>query len=124
MKSLKILVLIMAVIAFNSIALKAQCGDSESNNTSTAVKSGGQTYKVDGKCEMCKSKIEKAAYSIKGVKAVNWDVKTHLMTMDISQETNLDNVFKAIADAGYDNEKFKASEKDYKALPGCCQYRK
>jgi len=114
----------MAVIAFNSIALKAQCGDSESNNTSTAVKPGGQTYKVDGKCEMCKSKIEKAALSIKGVKSVNWDVKTHLLTMDKSQETNLDNVFKAIADAGYDNEKFKASEKAYKALPGCCQYRK
>jgi copper chaperone CopZ len=124
MKTLKILVLIMAAIAINTLALKAQCGGSESKNTSTEVKPGGQTYKVDGECEMCKSKIEKAALSIKGVKAANWDVKTHLMTMDISQEASLDNVFKAIADAGYDNEKFKASEKAYKALPGCCQYRK
>ena len=34
-----------------------------------------------------------------------------------------DDVLKKIAAAGHDNEKFRADEKAYSGLPGCCKYR-
>ncbi len=37
---------------------------------------------------------------------------------------DVDAVEKAIATAGYDTKKHKASDSVYQKLPGCCQYRK
>jgi len=35
------------------------------------------TMEVDGKCDMCKTRIEKAALGVKGVKYAMWDIPSH-----------------------------------------------
>ncbi|MCX6270022.1 MAG: efflux RND transporter periplasmic adaptor subunit [Bacteroidetes bacterium] len=79
---------------------------------------------VSGNCEMCKARIEKAAKSVKGVTKAVWTAKTKIL--QVEYDTSLDNpdvIYKVIADAGHDNEKYKADDKVYEALPACCKYR-
>ena len=38
-------------------------------------------FAVGGNCEQCKARIEKAAYSVKGVKSANWNIKSGNMTL-------------------------------------------
>ena len=80
-----------------------------------------ETVKINGNCGMCKKTIETAA-NTKTAK-VNWDknTKTAKVTFD-SRKTNLNEILKRIADAGYDNEKFTAPDAVYDMLHGCCQY--
>ncbi|MDD4777274.1 MAG: efflux RND transporter periplasmic adaptor subunit [Fermentimonas sp.] len=79
---------------------------------------------VQGLCEMCKDRIEKAAKSVDGVLGAVWvqaDKKLHL---DFDPDkTSADAVAKAIAAAGHDTDKFKADQATYEALPACCKYR-
>lgn len=82
------------------------------------------TIKVYGNCDMCKEQIETAA-KINGVKYAEWNQETQILTVVYAPEKNsLDKIQQSIADAGYDTEKFKASEEAYKNLPKCCQYEK
>ena len=81
------------------------------------------TIHVDGNCNMCKDRIENAAL-IKGVKKVTWDkYKDQLVVIYDSSKTDLNKIQKAIAEAGHDTEKYKASDKTYNSLPKCCAYR-
>lgn len=79
---------------------------------------------VSGNCEMCKDRIETAAKSIAGVSVADWDVNTKKLKLEFSRETKLENIHKAIAAAGHDTEKIKASDTIYNQLPECCLYRK
>ena len=38
------------------------------------------TFKVDGNCEMCKQRIEKAAKSINGVSFAKWNIESKIIT--------------------------------------------
>ena len=82
-----------------------------------------ETIKVSGVCEMCESKIEKAA-KVPGVTKADWNEKTKILTLvyDASKVNSLD-IQKKIAAVGYDTPKFKATAAVYNALPGCCKYR-
>jgi periplasmic mercuric ion binding protein len=81
-----------------------------------------ETIKVSGKCEMCKSKIEKAA-KIDGVSKAEWNKDTRVLTLAYNPSAvSSDEVQKSIAAVGYDTEKFKATDEAYKSLPSCCQY--
>lgn len=81
------------------------------------------SFTVQGNCEMCKERIEKASKKVKGVKLANWSMKTHQIKVVFdSQITTTDKIHQAIADAGYDTDKVKSSDAKYKALPACCQY--
>ncbi len=82
------------------------------------------TLKVSGNCGECKERIEKAA-KIEGVAMAEWNVETKVLTVSFdSSKTNLDAITKAIAAVGHDNEKVKATDKAYSALPSCCQYER
>lgn len=82
------------------------------------------TFKVSGNCEMCKERIENAAKSVKGVMSASWDIATKEIHVEFSGiTTSLDAVQKAIADAGHDNVKYRASDEVYNRLPECCLYR-
>ena len=84
-----------------------------------------QTIKVSGECEMCKDRIETAAKSVSGVSSPEWSTETKMLHVQFDgAKTNLDAIQKAIANAGHDTEKYKASDTAYKALPECCTYRK
>ena len=80
------------------------------------------SFKVNGICDMCKSRIEKAAKT-EGVKNAVWNEETHILTIAfLPAKTSIDQIQQNIAKAGYDTPKFKAIETDYKKLPQCCQY--
>ncbi|WP_445711365.1 heavy-metal-associated domain-containing protein [Flavobacterium sp.] len=83
------------------------------------------SFKVTGNCEMCEKKIEKAAFSIKGVKSADWknDEQNIFLIIDETKCSALD-VANAIAKVGYDSELVKANDEDYDNLHGCCQYKR
>jgi mercuric ion binding protein len=90
--------------------------------TSQNASSKTETIKVSGNCDMCKSKIEKAA-KIDGVSKAEWNKDTKVLTLAYNPSSvTSDAVQKSIAAVGYDTEKFKATDAAYKSLPSCCQY--
>lgn len=82
-------------------------------------------FKVSGNCETCKKTIEKAAQSLEGVNVADWNIETKQIHVSFNKDkTSLDKIHKAIAAAGYDTDKEKASKEAYENLPSCCQYTK
>jgi len=79
---------------------------------------------VNGACGMCKTRIEKAAMTVRGVESASWDTETRQLSLNIDPEK-----FKAkklhykIASVGHDTEQMLAPDPVYDALPQCCKYR-
>lgn len=79
--------------------------------------------KVSGNCDMCKSRIEKAAKSVDGVSAADWNKKTKVLELTFDDsKTDVKKVETAIAAVGHDTELVKATDKAYNDLPSCCHY--
>src|SRR5271157_5854505 len=117
MKTMRI-VLIALVAIFMNMNIQAQ--DKKQQNES-AVKT--LSFKVEGNCNTCKARIEKAA-KIEGVSKAEWNKDTKMLTLVyMPAKVASDDVLKKIAAAGHDNEKFKANDKAYNSLPDCCKYR-
>jgi len=88
-------------------------------------KNAKYTIEVNGNCELCKKRIEKAAFSISGVKYAIWNVDTHQLNLILNEEkTTLLDVKKAVARAGHDTDVVKATEEAYSNLHSCCQYER
>jgi len=84
-----------------------------------------ENFKVWGKCEMCKTTIEKTVKSIDGVKTARWNVVNGKMKVKFNPElTNLDDIHKAITLVGYDTELHKATDESYNNLHFCCKYER
>lgn len=82
------------------------------------------TLTVFGNCKMCKNRIEKSILGKIGVVAVNWDIKTKLLTVTFHPfDTSLDDIQKMIIESGHDTRKYKAENFTYNKLPECCKYR-
>ena len=82
------------------------------------------TMTVQGNCGMCKTLIETTAKAISGVINADWDSRAKLITLSFdASQTTLDTIAKAIADVGYDNERYRADDEVYNALHACCLYR-
>ena len=82
-----------------------------------------EKYKVEGNCNMCKKRIENAAF-VKGVKRAEWDKKTHELTVVYKpSKTNAEAILGSVAKVGHSSDKVEANTADYKKLPECCQYR-
>ena len=109
MKSLK--KIMMAAVVLLSISVNAQIKNKKT-----------ETVKISGNCEMCKKKIETAG-NLKKVAVVEWDVNSKMakLTYD-STKTNSDEILSRIAKAGYDSDKFSATDEQYNKLHTCCQY--
>ncbi len=81
-----------------------------------------ETFQVSGNCGMCKSKIEKAAKDA-GAQKASWNKDSKKLTVTYSSSsTNTAKIQKMIAEAGYDNAGFKATNEAYNKLHSCCQY--
>ncbi|MGB4292118.1 MAG: hypothetical protein WBJ37_04445 [Bacteroidales bacterium] len=122
MKTYKILFIILisslfAVSSFSQAPAKAQ-----PNTVKSSVVT--ETFKVWGKCSMCKARIEKAALSEGAIKA-SWDQNTLMLnvTFDSSKVTK-DNLCRKIASVGHDTEKYRAPDDVYANLPECCHYER
>ena len=106
--------ILVTVFIFGGFSIQAQ----EKLN-----KNAKYEIEVNGNCEMCQSRIQKAAFSVPGVKSANWSAETHKMNLILNEEkANIADIKKAIAKAGYDTEEVKATDESYAKLPGCCQY--
>ena len=82
------------------------------------------TFKVWGKCEMCKERIEKTAIA-RGAATADWNVKTKLLTVNYDPaRTSVEYLSNKLAKAGYDTENYKAKDKAYNSLPDCCKYER
>ncbi|MFL1012061.1 heavy-metal-associated domain-containing protein [Flavisericum labens] len=93
--------------------------------TAFAQNKNAQTIlEVDGICMMCKSRIEKACLSTKGVKSANWNVETHELKVYFDErKTNLDTIKSKILGAGHDLKELKATDEAYATVHPCCRYR-
>lgn len=82
-----------------------------------------EKFKVYGNCGMCENRIEKAAKSVDGLTAADWNKETKKIVVSFdSTKTNVHKVYMAIAKAGHDTKMHKAKDETYNSLPGCCQY--
>ena len=78
---------------------------------------------VNGNCEQCQKRIQKAAFSVDGVKSAVWNIESHQLTVIINEEKcSLLDVKKAIAKAGHDTVEVRANDEVYKNLHHCCLY--
>jgi mercuric ion binding protein len=118
MKTLKFM---MAAILLVVLCLQS-FGQTKDNSKIMSTKT--EIIKVSGNCDMCKTRIEKAA-RIDGVSKAEWSDETKLLTLVYDpSKVNSNDVQQKIAAIGYDTEKIKADDKAYKNLPGCCQYNR
>jgi hypothetical protein len=106
------LLLIIVLAVFAGLSLNAQGqGKSKTDN-----------LKVAGNCEMCKERIETAAKAA-GAETATWDAKSKMLAIKYDpSKTSTDAVAKKVAAVGHDTEKYKAEDKVYNGLPGCCKY--
>ena len=82
------------------------------------------TMEVDGKCDMCKVRIEKAALGVKGVKYAYWDIPSHQLSLIMDErKTDAMKVKTALVAVGHDTKELKATEDAYDAVHPCCKYR-
>ena len=64
-----------------------------------------EEVEVKGVCDMCKKRIEKAAYSVKGVKSAVWHVEDQDLHLIIDEtKCKVLDVEKAVAIAGHDTK--------------------
>ncbi len=82
-----------------------------------------EKFKVYGNCGMCEKTIEKAALSVDGVSAADWNKETKQIEVTFDDaKTNVSKVHAAIAKSGYDTDKVRATDESYDKLHSCCQY--
>ena len=107
---------VIAVLLVSLFGFVVQAQEKKNKNAKANVE-------VNGNCDMCKKRIEKAAYSVPGVKSAVWhseDQQLHLVYNE--QKCSKTDIEKAIAKAGHDTNTVKATDADYENLHGCCQY--
>ncbi len=120
MKTLKLIIPALFAVLF-SVTVSAQTQDHskmDMNMASTKT----ETIKVRGNCDLCKARIEKTV-TAEGATKADWNSKTRLLAVTFDpSKTSADALSKKLAAAGHDTEKYKADDKAYDALPGCCHY--
>ncbi len=80
---------------------------------------------VLGKCGMCKERIEKAAYSVRGVRRADWNQEEQKLALSYrSDRAELEDIERAIAKAGHDTENFLTDEETHANLHQCCIYER
>jgi periplasmic mercuric ion binding protein len=80
------------------------------------------TFKVNGECGMCKTRIEKGL-KMDGIAKAEWDQKSKMavVTYDPSKIT-VDEMKKKVASLGHDTDNYKSPDDVYSKLPDCCHY--
>lgn len=92
-----------------------------------SVFAANKTEKIEikGNCEMCESRIEKAASAVEGVSKADWDRTTKKLKVTFDDAiTSTDKIEIAIAKVGHDTPNHKAAADVYNKLPDCCKYER
>jgi len=91
---------------------------------SSQEKNKKMSFEVDGKCEMCKMRIEKAALGVEGVKYAIWDIPSHKLSLIMDErKTDAMQIKTALVAVGHDTKELKASQEAYDSVHPCCKYR-
>jgi len=78
--------------------------------------------KTSAVCGMCEERIETNIVYEKGVKKVELDDVTKIVTIGFDpKKTDPDSLRKAISELGYDADDIPANKEAYDKLPACCQ---
>jgi len=78
---------------------------------------------VKGNCEQCEKRIEKAAFSVAGVKSAQWHSDDQMLHIILNEEkASVMDVKQAVAKAGHDADDVKATDAAYEGLHHCCKY--
>jgi len=82
-------------------------------------------FEVDGVCGMCKARIEKTAFGLKGVKTATWDIPSHqFQVLYDANKVSIEDIHASIANAGHDTPLATAPDHVYENLPMCCLYER
>lgn len=108
--------LTLLLICFLALTTQAQ----EKKN-----KNAKYTIAVNGNCEQCKKRIEKAAYATPGVKSAVWGIDDHQLHLILNEEKGtVSDVKKSVAKVGHDTDDVKSTKEDYEKLHSCCKYER
>ena len=78
--------------------------------------------KTSAQCEMCEEKMESKIAFEKGVKDVDLDVKSKILTVTYkTSKTSPEKIRKAVTELGYDADNLTANADAYSKLPSCCK---
>lgn len=106
----------LVIILMSFLTISAQAQEKKNKNAKHQIE-------VKGNCEMCKKRIEKTAFDVRGVKSANWDLGEKQLSLIIDERrTSINEVEEAIADSGHDTENVKTTEDNYANLHFCCKY--
>ena len=82
-----------------------------------------ESFEVNGVCKMCKARIEKTAFKLKGLKNAEWDINNHLLTVLYNKnKLDISQIHTSIAQVGHDTSEKQAPDEIYDKLPMCCLY--
>jgi mercuric ion binding protein len=116
MKTIKILSAVIIILLISS----GVNGQTTSKDNTKGPKT--ETFKVNGACGMCKTRIEDGL-KIDGVSKAEWDQKTKMATVTYDpSKVTVDAMKKKVASLGHDTDKYKSPDDVYAKLPGCCHY--
>jgi mercuric ion binding protein len=107
---------LLLVLFVSLIGYAAQAQEKKGKNAKHEIE-------VKGNCEMCKKRIEKAAYSVAGVKSAVWSAESQQLKIILNEQKAASlEIEKAVAKVGHDTEHVKATDEDYSNLHDCCSY--
>jgi periplasmic mercuric ion binding protein len=113
----------MLVISLFALGIVAAQPKQKATTKATDVKLETTVIQVPTMvCNSCASTITKAVKKVVGVKTAKVDVKKKTATVSFaSMKTNLSQIEKAIADAGYDANDTKRNPEAFEKLDACCK---
>ena len=108
----------MIVLFISLIGFASQAQEKKNKNAKKDIE-------VKGNCEMCKKRIEKAAFSVPGVKSAVWHQDDQTLHVIVNEDkTDALKVQQAIAKVGHDTKDVRATDEDYARLHTCCSYER
>ncbi len=111
-------------VDMNTLATGHEHDATATNDVNQSAVISHAEFRVEGNCEMCKERIETTAMSVSGVQSATWDMDKKVLHLEFNKSlTTSDDVQKALAQAGHDNNKYRARDEVYNKLPECCLYR-
>lgn len=109
---------IMFVLLLSIIGFSSQAQEKKSKNAKKDIE-------VRGNCEMCKKRIEKAAFAVPGVKSAEWHQDDQTLHVIVNEEkADALKIQQAVAKAGHDTKDVRATDEDYAKLHTCCSYER
>lgn len=108
------------LFSFLLLSYTFQVTAQENSNKKKIVKT---TFWVNGLCDMCQNRIQKAALNTKGVKMANWHIESKTLTVVYNHtKCSETDIKQNIANVGHDSEEIRATDEAYENLHSCCLY--